>query len=124
MGLPGTALSASDGRVVMSFRGVLRILIALSVLFAPPLAGAAMAASPGHGMPMTEMGHCESPPATGSHDKMAGKSCCISVCMAVAVMPSNPIEVRLPRQQVTQSVILKAYRNTPARIATPPPRLS
>lgn len=98
-------------------------MIALSVLLAPPVAGVAMAASPDH-MAMIGMGHCETPPITAGHDKMAGNGCCISVCMAAAVMPSGPLEVRLPRQQITEFVLLRAYRSTPARIATPPPRIS
>jgi hypothetical protein len=97
------------------------ILVALATLFAPGVTGAAMAAAPHHGMAMMEAGHCQSPPSSGDH-KMDGKSCCIAMCMAVAVAPSTRAETTPPREQVAQFPAAQAYHGLPAEIATPPPR--
>jgi hypothetical protein len=106
-------------------RLICKLLILVAVLVAPGVTGAAVAASPHHAMQMMEAGHCEAPPAnSGDHDKMSGKSCCIAMCVAVAVTPSAPAQTSLPRQQLTQFAPPKAYHGLPAEIATPPPRRS
>jgi hypothetical protein len=106
---------------LVSVRKILGILVALSVLFAPGVAGAAMA-SPHHDMQMMGAGHCQTPPAsTGDHEK-ADKSCCIAMCMAVAIAPSAPFDLSMPRQQVAQFPAPVAYDSGPHEIATPPPR--
>ena len=108
---------------LMSIRKLFAILLALSVLLAPGLTGAAMAAAPHHDMQMMEAGHCEAPPSQpGNHDKTSGKSCCIAMCMALAVTPTTPNEVSRPRQEVAQFAPPKSYQGLPAEIATPPPR--
>lgn len=109
----------------MSIRKLFAILVALSVLFAPAVTGAAMAAARHHAMQMMEGGHCQAPPArSADHDKMDGKNCCISMCTAVAVAPSTPAEAAGPRQQVAQFVSPRTYHGLLAEIATPPPRQS
>ena len=109
----------------VSIRKLFAIILALSVLFAPAVAGAAMAASPQHDMQMMEAGHCEAPPSgTAHHDKMDGKSCCISMCMAVAVAPSTPAETMPLRQEVAEFALPKTYHGLHGEISTPPPRIS
>lgn len=109
----------------MSIRKLLAILIALALLFAPGVTGAAMAAAPNHGIEMMEAGHCQAPMSgTGHHDQSDGKSCCIAMCMAVAVAPSAPAAISPQRQQVAQFALPAVYRGTLSEIATPPPRFS
>jgi hypothetical protein len=103
------------------------IVIALAVLFAPAMATAAMAdgAPTGHMQMMDNGGHCHMPSGGSSdHHKSDGKSCCMSMCMALAVQPqSTAVGDRLPRSPAHFSA-------PPARlaylgeIATPPPRRS
>ena len=110
---------------VVSIRKLFAILVALSVLFAPAVTGAAMAAAPHHDIQMMEGGHCQAPPSkSADHDKMGGKNCCIAMCTAVAVAPSAPAEATGLRQQIAQFVPPKAYHGLLAEIATPPPRHS
>ena len=109
----------------MSIRKLFTLLLALAVLVAPDVTSAAMAASPHHDMAMMEAGHCQSPASGGAHhDKMDGKSCCIAMCMALAVAPSIPTEPMPPRQQLAGFMAPNAYHGLPAEIATPPPRRS
>ena len=107
---------------IVPIRKIFAIFVALSVLFAPAVAGAAMV-TPHHDMQMMEAGHCQAPPSSsGDHQKMGGKSCCIAMCMAVAVTASAQSEVDMPRRQVAQFAFLVTYTGTPEEIATPPPR--
>lgn len=107
----------------MSIRKLFALLLAVSVLFAPGVAGAAMASSPYHAMQMMQGGHCQTmPSSSGGDHKMTGKSCCIAMCMAVAVAPSTPAQSSPLRQQVAQFAPPQTYRGLPAEIATPPPR--
>lgn len=108
---------------LIRIRRLFAILVALSVLFAPSAVSAAMATGP-HDMQIMEAGHCQMPPSPGAHDKMAGKSCCIAMCIALAVAPWIPIDATPPRQQIAQFPSPKAYHGLPAEIATPPPRKS
>jgi hypothetical protein len=104
---------------------LIALVLALSVLFAPGIAGAALAASPHHDMRMMQAGHCSTQPASpAGHEKMADKSCCVAMCLALAVTPSAPVETRLPRQQVAGFAPPPAYHGAVAEIATPPPRFS
>jgi hypothetical protein len=110
---------------LMSIRRLFAFVLALSVLFAPGITGAAMAAAPHHNMAMMEAGHCQAP-ASGSrhHDQSDGKSCCVSMCMALAVAPSAPAEALQQRREMPQFASPQAYHGLPAEIATPPPRRS
>jgi hypothetical protein len=109
----------------VNIRKLFAVILALAVLFAPGVASAALAAGPHHDMQMMKAGHCHTPPASpAGHKKMAGKSCCIAMCMALAVAPSAPGATRLARRQIAGFVPPRAYRGTLAEIATPPPRRS
>ncbi len=111
--------------IIVSIPKLFAILAALSVLFAPAVTGAAMAAAPHHDMQMTEGGHCQAPPSkSADRDKMGGKNCCIAMCTAIAVAPSAPAEATGLRQQLVPFVPPKAYHGLLAEIATPPPRHS
>lgn len=107
----------------MSIRKLFALLVALAVLFAPGVTGAAMAAAPDHHMQVMEAGHCEAPPSSaGHHDKMGGKSCCISMCMAVAIAPTaRAIDHEVAHAPAT-FVIPALHLAYLAEIATPPPR--
>lgn len=109
----------------MSLRKLFSILLALAVLLAPGVTGAAMAAAPDHQMPMMAPGHCQSQPAgTAQHNKMDGKNCCIAMCAAVAVAPATPAEALAFRQQMAEFAPPRSYHGLHAEIATPPPRRS
>lgn len=111
--------------VPVSIRKLFAIVLALAVLFAPGVTGAAMAAAPHRDMAMMEAGHCQMPPSKSAHhDPADGKSCCISMCMALAVAPSAPAEALAPRQQLAEFALPKTYHGLHAEIATPPPRAS
>jgi hypothetical protein len=104
---------------------VFGLLLALAVLVAPGVTGAAMAAGPHHGMAMMEAGHCQAPASgTSHHDRMDGKSCCIAMCAAVAVAPSAPGETMPLRQQLVAFALPRTYHGLHTEIATPPPRRS
>ena len=116
-------MSAYAGSV--SIRKLFAVFVALAVLVAPSVTGAALAASPHHAMQMMEAGHCEAPPPSGNHQhRMDGKTCCISMCMALAVAPTAPAETATLLRQIAQFAPPKAYHGLPAEIATPPPRHS
>jgi hypothetical protein len=109
----------------VSIRKLFAILVALAVLLAPGVTGAAMAAAPHHDMQMMEAGHCQAPPSgSGHHEQSDGKSCCVSMCMALAVAPSAPVEAPPILQQMAQFAPPRTYHGLPAEIATPPPRHS
>lgn len=112
----------------MGTRPLLGFIVMVAVLFASALSGtaAASAATMNHDMQMMESGHCQAPPSHKSdHDKSAGKSCCISMCMAaVAVAPVVPGEAMVLHDSMTAFPVLKHYHGLLAEIATPPPRLA
>ena len=109
----------------MSIGKLFAVLAALAVLFSPGVTSAAMAAAPHHQMQVMEAGHCQAPPASSDdHQKMADKSCCIAMCMALAVAPSTPAGMAPPRQQMAQFAPARTYHGLPAEIATPPPRFT
>ena len=115
----------------MSIQKLFASLIAVSVMLAPTLAraGEAYVAAPNHQMQMMEAGHCKSSPSgtqdnSGTHDKSMAKSCCIAMCMALAVVPSAPAHSRMPARIVTIFLAPSFRIGLPAEIATPPPRLA
>ena len=132
--MPSAALQSLAAMVIsgsVNIRKLFGILVALAVLFAPALtsAGAAYAAVPEHQMQMMDAGHCTSAPSgnhgkSGTHDKSMTKSCCIAMCMALAVAPSAPVESRMPQRIVTVFPAPSFRLGLPAEIATPPPRLA
>ena len=117
----------------MSIRPLFAILVAVAVLFAPALtrAGEAFAAVPDHHMQMMESGHCKSMPSYADddgkppdEDKAAGKTCCISMCMAVAVTPTAPAAATATLAASPTFPLTHQYHGCIAEIATPPPRLA
>ena len=119
----------------VSIRKLLTLFVAIAVLFAPAMtrAGEALAAVPDHQIQMMDSGHCKSPPSTGnsdtakheksgSHDKAKGTSCCMAMCMAVALSPpvsdaDDTVHAALPTFP-----LLSQYHGRITEIATPPPR--
>jgi hypothetical protein len=107
----------------VSSRKLFTLLLALAVLVAPGVTGAAMAAPQHPGPAMMEAGHCQEPASKANHHEQTdGKSCCIAMCMALAVAPLAPSEAAPPQQQVAQFALPAVYRGRLAEIATPPPR--
>jgi hypothetical protein len=111
----------------VSIRKLFAILVALSVLLAPSVAAAA-----DHGMSMAdhektmmEMGHCQAPPSGHlDHDKKAGSSCCISMCLAVAVAPTTPNLEKHLRAEQPNLFVPTEHEAFLGEIATPPPRFA
>ena len=116
----------------MSLRTLFAALVAMAVLFAPAMtrAGQAFAAVPDHHAQMMQSGHCKMAPSHSSdgersskNDK-AGMSCCISMCMAVAVTPPAPLAVVPTHAAAPTFPLTHQYHGLIAEIATPPPRLA
>ena len=109
----------------MSIRRLFAMLLALVVLFAPAVTASASAADPSHDMQMMQVGHCQGPMSGGAdHDRNAGKTCCISICMGVALSPLAPeaeASVQLASPVFAAPVSLTGQ---PTELPTPPPRLS
>ena len=120
----------------VSIRKLLTLFVAIAVLFAPSMtrAGEALAAVPGHQMQMMDSGHCKSLPSaddpdrsgnhqkSGSHDKAAGKTCCIAMCMAVALSPPTGEQAEIMHTTPPAFPSLHEYHGRITEIATPPPR--
>lgn len=110
----------------MTLRKILSILVALAVLVAPAFtrAGAAYAATPNHHAKLMDSGNCQTPPSqSGNRDKVA-KDCCISMCMAVAVVPTVPAEQSELKPVPAVFAIPTIHLAYLGEIATPPPRAS
>ena len=119
-------------RPPVSIQRLFTVLVAVAVLFAPALtrAGEAFAAVPDHHVQMMQSGHCKSAPSHAgdddklSDDKAADKTCCISMCMAVATAPPVPPKAIELRGPAASFPLTNQYRGRIAEIATPPPRLA
>jgi hypothetical protein len=111
----------------VSVQRLFAILVALSMLLSPAAARAdelALAAFHPE-MQLMEMGHCQMPPSGSSdHEKSTGKSCCISMCMAVAIQPSAPGTERFAQVAPASFGISSFHALSPGEIATPPPKFS
>jgi len=108
---------------LVSIRRFFAILVALAVLAAPGVTSAALAAAPHHDMAMMEGGHCQTPPSQSDHhDKTAGKSCCIAMCMAVAITPATPLLEEHAQAAQNNFFVPTAHDGYLREIATPPPR--
>lgn len=107
----------------MSFKSFLSFLTALALLVAPAFAPAS-AASVGpadHHEQMMKTGHCESMPE-GDQNKAADKSCCVQMCIAVAADLTGPLAERALPHGTDTPTLDSFLVDTPAEIATPPPR--
>jgi len=108
------------------------MLVGVAVLFAPALtrAGEAFAAVPDHHVQMLQSGHCKTAPShardddQSSGDKAADKTCCISMCLAVAVAPPVPPQSTALHGPAVTFPLANQYHGCIAEIATPPPRLA
>lgn len=101
------------------------IIVAVAVLFAPSLAHASMmaGAASAHQTQTMEMGHCDWAPGK-SDGKTPVKSCCIAMCMAVAISPATPAGVAMLQHTPTYFAVLTSWHGHLGEIATPPPRLA
>ena len=109
----------------MSISKLFVILVALAVMLAPAFtrAGEAFASVPDHHAQMMKAGKCHAPESGGTdEDKAFAKSCCVSMCMAVAMMPAAPIEDSPLQPQPAVSAIPALHLSHLGEIATPPPR--
>ena len=108
----------------MSINKLLGLVLAVAVLLAPAFtrAGEAFAAVPGHHMQMMEAGHCQPPGKSGDRDQPATDDCCVSTCMAVAIVPPAPATGGEVRNALPASAVRAFALGVPAEIATPPPR--
>lgn len=111
-----------------SFRGLLQALLALAVLLAPVAANAmdqSMAAMSSHHQQASASKHCSGPSETGSkHDKAPGKTCCASMCMAVAVTRPGASAEGLAAPSLPAFSSPVSLIGSPGELATPPPRLA
>lgn len=119
-------VSATYGAPV-SIRQLFAVVIAFAMLFAPfgVQSRAAMATTPGeHHAQMMKTGHCDEQPSKSHHGKSMGKSCCVSMCAAVAIAPS-PVVEPVQRSHSAQHAALDSIQHSfLAELPTPPPRLA
>ena len=114
---------------VLPDRRLLQALLALAVLVAPVTANAmerqAVPASSHHEQ-ASASAHCnDAPDPDSKHDKAAGKTCCASMCMGIAVTPRVPAANESVAVQVEPTSAVSAFLlGSPAELATPPPRLA
>ena len=110
-------------RHLMGTRPLFAFVIMIAVLFASAVTGsaAASAATMNHDMQMMEMGHCSSPPAK-EDGKAPVKSCCIAMCMAVAIEPTASALLDEIHHQTTYFAVPTSWHRFLGEIATPPPR--
>ena len=109
----------------MSVQKLFAILVALAVLVAPAFTGAgeALAATPDHHAQVMEEGHCQMPPANSDdHDKAPIKSCCVAMCLAVAITPDVSSAVVAPALAAAYFAAPGSWHGYLGEIATPPPR--
>jgi hypothetical protein len=110
--------------ISMGTRPFLALILAVAVLFASSFTGvaaASAAAMPNHDIQMMEMGHCSSAPAKDD-GKAPVKSCCMAMCMAVAVEPPVPAQLGEIHHQTAYFAVPTAWHGYLGEIATPPPR--
>lgn len=107
----------------VSIRKLVAIFVALAVLFAPAVSRASVFVSmPDHELMMEQTGHCQMPSGSAEHEKGAGKSCCVSMCMAVTINGSVPSDDHFVEHVSPVSLIPTLHVGYLGEIATPPPR--
>ena len=115
-------------RPSVSIRTLFALFVAFAVLFAPAFtrAGEAFAAVPDRHAQMMDAGHCTEtlPPGAADHDKAPAKTCCMSMCMAVAVAPAPLVEEKTEASAPAVSGLYAFHAIGPPDLATPPPKLS
>ena len=114
--------------VLMSLRQLFAIMIALALSLAPAFSrlGEAFAALPdGHHKQMVKGGHCQPPEnAPNEGDKAPEKSCCLSMCMGVAVACPNRVQDNYPALVPAISAVRSLHLSYLGEIATPPPKFA
>jgi len=108
----------------MGIRPLLGFILAFAVLLASLFTGTATASAatvPAHDMQMMESGHCSSAPAKDD-GKAPVKSCCTSMCMAIAIEPAAHVEMDEIHHQTTYFAVPTSWHGYLGEIATPPPR--
>lgn len=121
------SLAPGGYRVVMVSRMLLAILVAVSVLVAPAMmrAGEAFAAVPDHQAQTMDSGHCKAPaPKADHHGKTDGKSCCVSMCMGIAIVPAGPAADTVQQRAPATSAVASIHLPYLDELATPPPRIA
>lgn len=112
--------------ILMRPRKLFAILIALAVLVAPAFSrlGEASAALPdNHHMQMVQVGHCQSSePVPDEHEQAPTNSCCLSMCMGVAVASPNGVQATNPAPAPATYAIRSLHLSYLGEIATPPPK--
>ena len=106
---------------------LLAIFVALAVLIAPAFtrAGEAFASVPDHHAQMLTTGHCQAAvPSPDQEEDGSAKTCCVAMCMAVAVTPPDPLSERNLLHAPAVFIGRAFLMGLPAEIATPPPRFA
>lgn len=109
----------------MSLRPLFAIIIAIGMLFAPfaMQMGSAMAMAPtDHRAQMMESGHCGEQPAKDHDGKSVDKSCCVTMCTAIAVAPVAPLEPHAFAKSMDRPSLTPFHHGFLAELPTPPPR--
>lgn len=110
----------------LGLRRLLQALLALAVLFAPVTANAMEGPSGtaiSHHEQKQSSAHCaETPGKVPTENKADGKTCCASMCMAVAVVPFARVQQEAAAPVVVVSSAPKALFDIAEALATPPPR--
>jgi len=101
-------------------------MVAAAMLFSPAASGAhAIAMAADHHARMAAMEHCQSTqqsPSSGKHDQAPAESCCMAMCMTIAIAPSEPIETVQRTLSPSYFAAPQFSRGYLGEIATPPPR--
>ncbi len=110
----------------VTIRKLLAILLALAMLAGSGVTSAAMAATAHHDMAAApKAGHCQRASSpVDRHDKMAGKNCCVAMCMVVAIAPAAAELEDHGRSAQNGFFLPRKPDGYVGEIATPPPRRS
>lgn len=112
----------------MSLRPLFAMLVAVAMLFAPLTirSGGAMAMAPAadHHARTMESGHCDDQPTKGKESQSDDKSCCVAMCVAIAVAPTTAIEPHALTSSVERPSLTQFNHSFLAELPTPPPRLA
>ena len=112
-------------RLVNGMRTLATILVAVTLLLAPLGAGVMASAAPDPHASMATDEHCRTLPSLpGDDQESADETCCIAMCMALAVHPGADVaEVGVPPGN--SLIAAPAHRDGRSQGApTPPPKLA
>lgn len=107
-----------------TLRKLMALLFAVALVVAPTAAYRANAApGPTHEMTMMDGGHCSELPAqSGDRGKIPAKNCCVSMCQAIAAVPTIPFIVEPAERVPPGFATSETHDGCLGDIATPPPR--